>query len=265
LEVKSPFVAFTDDDVVVDEYWLSALMRGFSAAPNVACVTGMIYPAEMETPPQEWIEQYWGLGKGYTRRNFDRSVNRLKSPLYPYTAGSFGSGANMAFKTSVLRELGGFDPALGAGSLALGGDDLAAFFQIVANGYQLVYEPGAVVHHWHRRDYAGLRRQAYGYGAGLTAYLMKVLIDKPIRIFDFALRLPAGLIYAFSPRSPKNKRKQTNYPKELTNIERSGMLHGPWAYLRSRRLSRRIKNQSGSFQNPSQTSTLTTSLTDQVS
>ena len=145
----------------------------------------------------------------------------------------------MAFSTAALRAIGGFDPALGAGSLAMGGDDLAAFFQVVTHGYRLVYEPSAILYHWHRRDYAGLRRQAYGYGVGLTAYLTKTIVDQPSRLLDFVIRMPQGLAYVFSDKSPKNAKKLGDYPHELTTIERRGMLYGPIAYLRSRRYVQR--------------------------
>ncbi|HKN49443.1 MAG TPA: glycosyltransferase family 2 protein, partial [Actinomycetota bacterium] len=50
-------VAFVDDDVVVDRLWLRSLVLGFQAAPGVACVTGMILPAELDTQSQVWIEE----------------------------------------------------------------------------------------------------------------------------------------------------------------------------------------------------------------
>jgi GT2 family glycosyltransferase len=240
-EVTAPFVAFTDDDVLVNEGWLTQLLHSFTVASNVGCVTGMIWPAEMETPAQAWIEQYGGFSKGFERRLFDIHKNRLPGPLFPYAAGSFGSGANMAFRTDALQAIGGFDPDLGAGSGGMGGDDLAAFFQIVANGYTLVYEPAAIVNHWHYKEYARLQRTAYGYGVGLTAYLTSTLVNNPKRILDFLLRVPFGIAYALNPQSPKNKNKQTDYPSELTRLERRGMLFGPVAYLRSRWQSRNFQ------------------------
>lgn len=144
----------------------------------------------------------------------------------------------MAFDTRVLRELGGFDPATGAGTLAQGGDDLSAFFQVIDSGYRLVYHPAAILHHWHRREYAGLRRQAYGYGVGLTAYLTKAMLDHPRRILTLAARIPQGLSYLFGKRSRKNAKKQAGYPSELNRLELRGMLYGPVAYLRSRRRAR---------------------------
>ncbi|MDD5371316.1 MAG: glycosyltransferase [Anaerolineaceae bacterium] len=234
-EVNASYVAFTDDDVLVDRFWLAEMMRGFEVMDRVGCVTGMIFPAEIETPAQEWIEQYGGFSKGYRQRIFDLHEHRIRHPLYPYAAGWFGSGASMAFDTAILRELGGFDPATGAGTLAQGGDDLSAFFQVVTAGYRLVYRPAAIVRHRHRRAYAGLQRQAYGYGVGLTAFFMKILMEQPQQIWTLASRAPAGLAYLISPQSRKNAKKQAGYPQELNRLEKKGMLSGPIAYLRSRR------------------------------
>jgi GT2 family glycosyltransferase len=236
-EVETPIVAFTDDDVVVDRHWLKELVKEFSVGEDVACVTGMIFPMELETQSQVWTEQYWGLCKGFTRRVFDLHQNRPKIPLYPYTAGVFGSGANMAFRTSVLRQLGGFDVALGPGTTARGGEDLAVFFQVICTGYKLVYQPAAIIYHQHRRDYDGLRKQAFGYGAGLTAYLTKSLIDRPKLLFGFASKAPYGFSYVFSSKSTK----LASYPRELKNLERKGMIYGPFAYLRSRWQCRKLK------------------------
>jgi glycosyltransferase involved in cell wall biosynthesis len=243
MEVEAPIVAFTDDDVLADTLWLARLVKGFDASWNVGCVTGMILPAELQTPAQLWIEQYTNFNKGFTRRIFDMNANRPDDPLYPYAAGMFGSGANMAFRTSVLREMGGFDGLLGAGSGGFGGDDLAAFFDVVISGYALVYEPSAMIWHRHHREYDALRKLRYDYGAGLTAYLMKTLMDRPSHALDLALKIPHGLWYALNPRSPKNRGNSTAYARELTSIERKGMLFGPLAYLRGRWRSRKSRRQ----------------------
>ena len=235
---RGEIVAFTDDDVVVDRRWLLELARAFDWAADIGCVTGMISAAELETPAQVWSEARWGMCKGFTPRVFRISDRRRPGSLFPFAAGRFGSGANMAFRAEVLRELGGFDPALGTGTRSRGGDDLAAFFSVVAAGYALAYAPGAIVRHWPRRDYASLRRQAYGYGAGLSAYLTKTVADDPRRLFGMATRAPAGLVHLLSPRSPKNAATPPDYPGELRWWELLGMLGGPASYLRVRRASR---------------------------
>jgi glycosyltransferase involved in cell wall biosynthesis len=226
-------VAFTDDDVSVDELWLLALAAGFTGDAGVACVTGLIVPAELETPAQVWADRHWGLGKGFRDELFRRPLRRLSASPYPYTAGAFGSGANMAFRASALRELGGFDPLIGAGTPACGGDDLAAFFGIIAAGHAIRYTPAALVRHWYARDVDGLRRQALGYGAGLSAYLAKVLADDPARALDLAVRAPAALAHA---RTLSRRRGAgTGGPSELLRLERRGMVRGVTGYLRGRR------------------------------
>lgn len=235
-------IAFTDDDVRVDRYWLSSLINGFYVDTKVMCVTGLTLPAELETQFQAWFEQFGGFAKGFNQRVYDRDVNREHNILYPYTAGTFGSGVNMAFKAKFLRDIGGFDPALGAGTRTAGGEDLAAYFSVISTGYQIVYQPDAIVYHYHRRDYESLEKQILGYGKGLTAFLTKCVIDNPIHFFRIVGRMPYGLYYIFSPQSKKN-RKKTNFPSKLTRIERRGMLSGPWSYVSSRFANR--QNRTG--------------------
>jgi GT2 family glycosyltransferase len=245
VEIQTPIGIFTDDDVLVDKYWLAQLVKGFSAADNVACVTGMIFPLELNTQAQEWIEQYGGYSKGFETTVYDLDENRINSPLYPYAAGTFGSGASMALKIDALRKLGGFDPALGAGSFAKSGDDFAAFLGILLDGYQLVYEPKAILYHLHPHEYESLRKRVYGYGVGLSAYLTKFMLEKPSIIFDLASKVPSGLMYLLNPKSEKNVGKTTDYPSELTHLEWQGLLYGPIAYLRSRWRTRNWRAEMG--------------------
>ncbi len=153
----------------------------------------MIAPRELDTLPQQWVEGNATYDKGLQRRVFDTGVHRPADPLFPYTAGAFGSGANMAFRTDYLRRRRGFDAALGTGTVAMGGDDLAAFYDVVSDGHRLVYEPGAIVLHQHYRDYAALRRQTYGYGAGLGAHLTRCLIADPRLAFALVLSAATAL------------------------------------------------------------------------
>jgi GT2 family glycosyltransferase len=231
---RGDVVAFTDDDVLVDPHWLARLAVPFRRDPEVGCVTGRIVALELRTPAQRWLEGYAGYEKGQARRRFDLGANRPLDPLFPYAAGAFGSGANMAFRTAVLRSIGGFDELLGAGTRSRGGDDLAAFFAVVTAGHRLVYEPAAVIRHRHHRDYDALRRGVFGYGVGLTAYLTKTLWDRPAAGLGMLRRLPAGVRHALGPGSPRNRRRAPDFPRELKWLERAGMVAGPATYARSR-------------------------------
>jgi len=241
MAAKGEILAFTDDDVVVDRYWLLELVRAFTIAGDVACVTGLTLPLELETPAQVWFEEYGGFGKGFTRRIFDMAEHHPKTPLHPYTAGQFGSGVSVAFSAKFLHSVGGFDPALGPGVHAQAGEDLALFFQTIIRGHNLVYAPDALLYHLHRRDYASLRQQMYNYGVGLMAYLTKSLLDNPLLLFDLIAKAPYGLYFTLSAGSPKNKKKSMHYPKELTRLELKGMLYGPFAYIQSRWATRNVR------------------------
>ncbi|MAU12573.1 MAG: hypothetical protein CL607_22320 [Anaerolineaceae bacterium] len=231
---KGDIIAVTDDDVLVDSNWLNEIVRGFKAADNVACVCGLILPAEFETLAQYRLEQFGGFSMGFSRKLYDTGPNRPpSSPLFPYTVGAIGSGANMAFSADVMREVGYFDPTLGAGSKGIGGEELLILFKILKKGYQVAYEPGALLYHFHNRDYEKLQRQVYNYGIGLTAYLTKLLIDSPMYIFEIIPRVPLGLWRMFSPNSEKNANKEADYPPELNRLELMGTLRGPLACIGS--------------------------------
>lgn len=240
-------IAFTDDDVLVDSAWVASIAANFASSDRIGCVTGLILPAELQTRAQLWTERHGGFGKGLHRKVYDAGQSPAENPLFPYTAGAFGSGANMAFRRETLVKMGGFDNALGAGTLAKGGDDLAAFVAAIQAGYQLVYEPGAMVWHFHRRQEGGMRRQAFGYGFGLGAYLTKQIVDDPERLIFFVRKFPAAVRHIASPKSDKMARLPDDYPRWFVWSERLGILMGAPGYLRSLRATRRIDREQSSL------------------
>jgi len=230
--VTGEIVAFTDDDVEVDTEWLSAYAEAFTET-GAACVTGLILPAELETEAQLLVERSGGFARGFTQRTFTRDMP-APDPLFPFTAGRFGSGANMAFRTDWLLTHGGFDPATGAGTPAKGGDDLIAFLRTIVDGGTLVYEPGAVVRHWHRRGYEGMRRQAFGYGMGLGAYLTAAVWRRPVLLAAMLRRAWPAAVHMLGSHSEKNSNRGESFPRELVLRELAGVVAGPFGYARSR-------------------------------
>ncbi|MGK5691599.1 glycosyltransferase [Streptomyces sp. URMC 128] len=245
---RGEVVAFTDDDVVADPRWLTELTAPFAADPGLGCSTGLILPARLTTPAQVLLESHGGFAKGFTPRTYDPARPPGDEPLFPFTAGRFGSGANMAFRTSVLRSVGGFDPATGAGTAARGGDDLYGFVRVLAEGHRLRYTPSALVWHHHRETWQDLQTQAYGYGAGLTAYLTAVLVNRPALLPAFLAKLPRGLAHARALTAvretegggaPGDHDTRTHpWPRRLSRLQRRGMVYGPVGYLRARRALR---------------------------
>ncbi len=249
-EATGEIVAFTDDDVEVDRRWLRALGERFAAAPELAAVTGLVVPAELETPAQIFFEQSGsGLDRGYRALTFERAgrFQIKRTDLQDgservhslYETGELGLGSNMAFRACMLRAAGGFDQALGTGTPARGGEDLAIMLALLADGHKLAYEPGAIVHHTHRATLAGLERQIHGYGLGFTAMLTAIALRDPRHVAGLACVVPRWLRSLRDPDSAKQANRTADFPRDLGRTELRGMLAGPVAYLRARRMQRR--------------------------
>ncbi len=226
-------IAFLDDDTQVDQHWLPAILSGFDAADNVGCVTGLVLPDELTTSAQIWFEQYGGFGKGFERRVYDRWTRG--SALYPYAAGAFGSGNNVAFDADTVRELGGFNEILGPGTPTHAGEDLELFTRTIRSGHRIVYEPSAIVYHTHRQQYGELLDQLRNYGTGLSAMLLAQATASPRELLEIMRRVPAGLLFLLLPRSSKNVSRGPRFPAELVLTEVLGIASGPFAYARARR------------------------------
>lgn len=241
-EATHEIVAFTDDDVTVDGDWIAGLLRGFRAGEDVACVTGLVATATLETVAEHYFDARIDWAASCTPRLYDMAEHRSAHPLYPYSAGRFGTGANFAVRAGVMRDLGGFDEALGAGTATEGGEDLDAFVRILLGGHALAYEPSALVWHSHRSDLAGLRRQMWGYGTGLTAYLVKHLGDPRSRT-EILRRAPLGLwrIMKIGTATQESYGPDYALPRGLIARERAGMVVGPLRYVQARRQSDRAE------------------------
>lgn len=134
-------VAFTDDDVQVDESWLTAL-KDACADPRVALAGGQVEPRWERTPPR-WLQL--------------AGHNRLGAPLglldYGQDPQPLGCrtllGANLAVRRDVLHRLGGYATHLGKlrGTL-LSGEDHELCARVQGAGYEARYVPTARVRHW---------------------------------------------------------------------------------------------------------------------
>jgi glycosyltransferase involved in cell wall biosynthesis len=120
-------IAFTDDDTVPSESWLTDLLEPF-ADPTVVAVGGSVvplHPGRLATFVQ-------------LERLVDHGVDDSGQVRYLVTA-------NAAFRRSVLEAVGGFDEAFPAAA----GEDVDLSMRVARHG-KLVRVPGAVVAHEHR-------------------------------------------------------------------------------------------------------------------
>ena len=239
-------VVFADDDVEVDRDWLATLVSPFARGERVGATSGMTLPGALETPAQRWVEGFGGRMSGFDTRVYDLRRPPPDQPLFPFTVGDLGAGRNMAFRRELLTDQGGFDPALGPGTLAHDGDDIEALLRILLSGHQIVHDPAAIVWHAHPREYRELHQRVWGYGVGLTACLTKAIVTHPRLLLDLVRKLPRGVGFALSPRSAKNVGRQRDFPSALVRLELRGMAYGPIAYARSRWHQRRRGRRSTS-------------------
>jgi GT2 family glycosyltransferase len=84
-------------------------------------------------------------------------------------------GANMAFRRSVLKQIGGFDSALGAGG-PFNCEDIDAFARASFAGWKGGYFPGPTVFHHHGRGEDSARRLARSYAIARGAYFAKFIL-----------------------------------------------------------------------------------------
>jgi glycosyltransferase involved in cell wall biosynthesis len=231
-------LAWLDDDEYADPNWLAEVARALAEHPEADVVSGVIVPAELETRAQLWFEQFGGhsKGRGFRPDVFSPGTAHIQSPLYPLPP--FGTGANMTFRAGVIERIGGFDTALGAGTPAMGSEDTLAFTQVLVGGGTIVYQPTAVTHHYHRRDFEGLHKQMVGYGAGLTAAYTSLLLRRPGLLWPLLRLAPGALRDLTSSDSLRVSTLQADFPRELLKANRRGMVAGPRAYLKGRRAAK---------------------------
>lgn len=199
-------VAITDDDVLADPGWPTAISAAFAADPQTACVTGMVASSALNTQSERYFDARYSWGEGFIPRRYDLVGHRHPSRFYPFTAGMFGTGANCAFRRSIALQVGGFDPLLGAGGARRGGADLDMFVRILLADGRISYLPSALIWHRHRSDTRALAKQIYAYGHGLGAYLAKYLPEPELR----AALLRHGLRHAALALSRQRRASQAS-------------------------------------------------------
>lgn len=237
-EARGSIVAYTDDDVRVDRWWLDAIVSGFFQSNNVGCVTGLVPTAELETAVEQYFDSRYTWGTRFDPVVYDYEDKTDGTVIYPYSPGIFGTGANFAFDLATIKAVGGFDESLGAGTPSGGGEDLDAFIKVLRSGKELVQEPAAIIWHVHRATVDELSKQLFNYGVGLSAFIFKYLIN-PATTFAVLKRLVPGVLKLGSIAGSATS--TATLPKAVLAQEFKGMAYGPVAYVKGQLNRKRIK------------------------
>ena len=239
LEAKGEIIAYTDDDVIVDEGWARAIAQTFISNPAAMALTGLVVPYELETEAQVLFEEYGGFGKGFGYKEYILAQGKTM-PWWMSGAGQYGTGANMAYRRSLFQKIGGFDPALDVGTVTNGGGDLEMFFRVIREHHLLVYNPAVVVKHRHRRSYEKLKTQVTNNGIGFYAYAICGMQTYADQFWPF---LKISLFWFVSwhlRRAWISFKHPTKIPSELVWAELWGVFKGLRRYGQARRQAKEI-------------------------
>jgi glycosyltransferase involved in cell wall biosynthesis len=227
-------VAFLDDDEIPDAHWLSEYARAFHEVPEAVAASGLILARALDTPAQRYFEGLGGhsKGRGFERQVFDVRSHSDQHPLYPMPP--FGAGGNMCFRRQVLLSLGGFDEALGAGTPTRGGEDTAAFADVMLAGFTTVWQPSAFVRHSHYDTFDGAGTQLRGYGIGLSAFFTRMVVTDPRRMATLLRLASRAVADVRRPGATLIGQQSLAAPRNMKRAQWLGLASGPLLYGWSR-------------------------------
>jgi glycosyltransferase involved in cell wall biosynthesis len=140
-EARGELLVQTDDDVLVDRTWLHEYCAAAARFPESAFFGGTIEPWFESSPPR-WVERNLAAWEGpLVIRQLGPNIRLLNDDEDPW-------GANMAFRTSVLRRFP-FDVSIGhVGHLIRGGEETDVIERMRATGLSGVWVGTAKVRHY---------------------------------------------------------------------------------------------------------------------
>lgn len=135
---RGSLVVFLDDDAAAEPGWLTKLTSPFDDS-EVIGVGGASAPEWAGGTAPWWLpeEFYWVVGCSY--RGLPTHRAPVRNPI----------GCNMALRTGLVREVGGFSSALGRVDVVpVGGEETDIAIRMTGHsGGKVMYEPSALVRH----------------------------------------------------------------------------------------------------------------------
>ncbi len=153
-------IAFTDSDCVAHRDWLKNLIKNYTNE-KVGGVGGHLLPYN----PTNIIEEFLSFGPLRIFHSSETVV--MKRQPNQFLSGALGS-ANMSYRKEVLEEVGGFCKHF---ATFCGAYDLC--WRIQKAGYNVIYEPKALVYHKLRSSLFQLIKQFFLFGKCQTQLLKK--------------------------------------------------------------------------------------------
>lgn len=138
-EANGKYVAYLDDDAIVEKDWLEKIVSAFETIkPMPGCVGGKTEPI-FETPRPRWLTN--------TLLPYLSIINWSNTPII-LSCGQWLIGTNMAFPKKLLADMNGFPLNLGRiGNKLLSGEERLLQLHLQAQGMTSYYDPRISVSH----------------------------------------------------------------------------------------------------------------------
>tara|TARA_R110000737_G_scaffold161270_3_gene189176 strand:+ start:433 stop:1353 length:921 start_codon:yes stop_codon:yes gene_type:complete len=203
-EAKGEIITFLDDDAFIDPKYFEILVDEFDKNENVNALGGKIL-LHYEDGIPNWENKYLNSILGYFDSGDEEKF--FKPPQYP-------RGSNMAFRTSLFKEIGQFDTNFGrTGGNMMGGEEKELFNRIYKSGTKVKYVPTALVYHCvpiERTTSKFVKTQAIGVGYsqqlssrkdGTWAYFKALFSEKLKWVASFGL----SFLYLIQGKTGRSK------------------------------------------------------------
>lgn len=184
-KAKGDILAFTDDDIIAEEHWLTTLDVKFE---RYGCdgIGGRVLPVYPKETPQWVKDNAVKLAGGVVIYDYGKEDFILTDAHYAFI------GANYAFKREIFHECGSFRTDLGPGTATMG-EDTEFVERLLKLGKKLYYCGEALI--WHPLDLDRLSLKhlarwhiALGRGAAIKE------TENKVKISSYFCRIPRYLL-----------------------------------------------------------------------
>jgi GT2 family glycosyltransferase len=182
-------IAFTDDDCIVDQHWITAISKEFQSAESIAGIGGRVeLYNKMDRPVSIRVHK---------EKTIFSSIDRIFNLII---------GCNMAFARPVFDEVGMFDTDFGAGTKFASAEDSDFLYRAYKKGLKLIYSPEVLVYHNHgRRTNEQIKAIYKGYAIGHGAFYCKYILMDDKDVFHLAGSEVSSLMKQITKRFVKGQ------------------------------------------------------------
>jgi GT2 family glycosyltransferase len=204
-------LAFTDDDCLVSQSWMTAILNEFDKDKRLRVLGGRVERADLHDLP---------IGiRTFSDRLAVSSFSQIMERLI---------GCNMAFRREVFESIGMFDTRLGAGTPTGSAEDTDIFYRAIKADLKACYVPEVFVRHAHgHTSGSSIQLINDNYAKGRGAFYCKHLLRGDRAILRHVYYETVGLLKS-TTISPWRTTPQYSSGRVLRNLA-----HGALCQLRA--------------------------------